>query len=116
MTADLATLGIDAPTGLLIDGQWTSGRAGTLTVLNPATEDVLAEVADASPEDALEAVGAAARAFPAWAATPPRQRAECLRKAFELMTQRSEQLARLMVRPEARFCSMVRARYSPKRA
>ncbi len=97
MTADLATLGIDAPTGLLIDGQWSSGRAGTLTVLNPATEDVLAEVADASPEDALEAVGAAARAFPAWAATPPRQRAECLRKAFELMTQRSEQLARLMV-------------------
>ena len=97
MTADLATLGIDAPTGLLIDGQWTSGRAGTLTVLNPATEDVLAEVADASPEDALEAVGAAARAFPSWAATPPRQRAECLRKAFELMTQRSEQLARLMV-------------------
>ena len=54
MTADLATLGIDAPTGLLIDGQWTSGRAGTLTVLNPATEDVLAEVADASPEDALD--------------------------------------------------------------
>jgi succinate-semialdehyde dehydrogenase / glutarate-semialdehyde dehydrogenase len=97
VTADLATLGIDAPTGLLIDGQWTSGRAGTLTVLNPATEDVLAEVADASPEDALEAVGAAARAFPSWAATPPRQRAECLRKAFELMTQRSEQLARLMV-------------------
>jgi succinate-semialdehyde dehydrogenase / glutarate-semialdehyde dehydrogenase len=97
VTADLATLGIDAPTGLLIDGQWSSGRAGTLTVLNPATEDVLAEVADASPEDALEAVGAAARAFPAWAATPPRQRAECLRKAFELMTQRSEQLARLMV-------------------
>jgi succinate-semialdehyde dehydrogenase / glutarate-semialdehyde dehydrogenase len=98
VTADLATLaGMDAPTSLLIDGQWSSGRAGTLPVLNPATEDVLAEVADASPEDALEAVGAAARAFPSWAATPPRQRAECLRRAFELMTQRSEQLARLMV-------------------
>jgi succinate-semialdehyde dehydrogenase / glutarate-semialdehyde dehydrogenase len=98
VTADLATLaGIDVPTSLLIDGQWSSGRAGTLPVLNPATEDVLAEVADASPEDALEAVGAAARAFPSWAATPPRQRAECLRKAYELMTQRSEQLARLMV-------------------
>jgi len=98
VTADLATLaGIDAPTGLLIGGQWSSGRAGTLPVLNPATEDVLAEVADASPEDGLEAVGAAARAFPAWAATAPRQRGECLRRAFELMTERSEQLARLMV-------------------
>ncbi len=98
MTADLATIvGIDTPTGLLIDGQWTSGRAGTLRVLNPATEDLLAEVADASPEDGLEAVGAAARALPGWAATPPRERAECLRRAYELMTQRSEQLARLMV-------------------
>ena len=98
MTADLATIaGIDAPTGLLIDGEWSAGRAGTLQVLNPATEDLLAEVADASPEDALEAVAAASRALPKWAATPPRERGECLRRAYELMTQRSEQLARLMV-------------------
>ncbi len=98
MAADLATLaGIDAPTGLLIGGQWSTGRAGTLPVINPATEDALTEIADASPEDALDAVGAAAAALPKWAATPPRQRAEVLRRAFELMTQRSEQLARLMV-------------------
>jgi succinate-semialdehyde dehydrogenase / glutarate-semialdehyde dehydrogenase len=99
VTADLATItGLDAPTGLLIGGHWSaSGRSGTLPVFDPATEEVLAEVADASPEDGLEAVGAAARALPAWSATPPRQRGECLRKAFELMTQRSEQLARLMV-------------------
>jgi succinate-semialdehyde dehydrogenase/glutarate-semialdehyde dehydrogenase len=98
VTADLATIvGIDAPTGLLIDGEWSAGRAGTLRVLNPATEDLLAEVADASPEDALEAVEAAARALPRWAATPPRERGECLRRTYELMTQRSEQLARLMV-------------------
>jgi succinate-semialdehyde dehydrogenase / glutarate-semialdehyde dehydrogenase len=98
VTADLATItGIDAPTGLLIGGQWSAGRSGTLPVLNPATEDVLAEVADAGPEDGLAAVGAAAAALPAWSATPPRQRAECLRRAFELMTARSEQLARLMV-------------------
>jgi succinate-semialdehyde dehydrogenase / glutarate-semialdehyde dehydrogenase len=98
VTADLATMtGIDAPTGLLIGGQWTSGRAGTLPVLNPATEDVLTEVADASPEDALEAVGAAARALPLWAARPPRERGEVLRRAFELMTERAEPLARLMV-------------------
>jgi succinate-semialdehyde dehydrogenase / glutarate-semialdehyde dehydrogenase len=98
MTADLATMtGIDAPTGLLIGGEWSTGRAGVLPVLNPATEDVLAEVADASPEDALEAVGAAAGALPAWSATAPRQRGECLRRAYELMTERAEQLARLMV-------------------
>jgi succinate-semialdehyde dehydrogenase / glutarate-semialdehyde dehydrogenase len=98
VTADLATLaGIDAPTGLMIGGEWSSGRAGTLPVIDPATEDVLAEVANASPEDALEAVSAAAAALGPWAATAPRQRAECLRKAFELMVERSEQLARLMV-------------------
>jgi succinate-semialdehyde dehydrogenase/glutarate-semialdehyde dehydrogenase len=98
VTADLATItGIDTPTGLFIGGQWSSGRAGTLPVINPATEDSIADVADASPEDALDAVGAAAAALPGWAATPPRARAECLRRAFELMTQRSEQLARLMV-------------------
>ena len=98
MTADLATItGIDTPTGLLIGGQWTSGRAGTLPVINPATEEPITEVADASPEDALDAVGAAADALPKWAARPPRERGECLRRAFELMTQRSEQLARLMV-------------------
>ncbi len=98
MTADLATItGIDAPTGLLIGGQWSAGRAGSLPVIDPATEEPITEVADASPEDALDAVGAAAAALPAWAARPPRERGECLRRAYELMTQRSEQLARLMV-------------------
>jgi succinate-semialdehyde dehydrogenase/glutarate-semialdehyde dehydrogenase len=98
VTSDLAAItGFEVPTGLLIGGQWTSGRAGTLPVLNPATEDALTEVANASPEDGLEAVGAAADALPGWSATPPRKRAECLRRAFELMTERSEQLARLMV-------------------
>jgi len=98
VTADLATItGIDAPTGLLIGGKWSSGRAGTLPVINPATEEPVTEVADASPEDALDAVAAAADALPGWAARPPRERAECLRRAYELMIARSEQLARLMV-------------------
>ncbi len=98
MTSDLASIiGIEAPTGLLIGGQWSAGRAGRLPVMNPATEDALTEVADASPEDALDAVAAAAAALPGWAARPPRERGECLRRAYELMMQRSEQLARLMV-------------------
>jgi succinate-semialdehyde dehydrogenase/glutarate-semialdehyde dehydrogenase len=98
VTAELATItGIEVPTRLLIGGEWSAGRAGTLPVIDPATEAPIAEVADASPEDALDAVGAAAAALPAWAARPPRERGECLRRAYELMTQRSEQLARLMV-------------------
>jgi succinate-semialdehyde dehydrogenase / glutarate-semialdehyde dehydrogenase len=87
--------GIDVPTGLLIGGEWTKGGA-TFPVLDPATEEPLAEVADGTVSDALDAVSAAQAALPAWAATPPRQRAEILRKAFELMTARSEQFARLM--------------------
>jgi succinate-semialdehyde dehydrogenase / glutarate-semialdehyde dehydrogenase len=87
--------GIDVPTGLLIGGEWVKGGA-TFPVLDPATEEPLAEVADGTVSDALEAVGAAQAALPGWAATPPRQRSEILRKAFELMTERSEQFARLM--------------------
>jgi succinate-semialdehyde dehydrogenase/glutarate-semialdehyde dehydrogenase len=98
VTADLATLtGIDTPTGLLIGGLWSTGRGGMLPVTNPATEDVIAEVASATPEDALDAVTAAHNALPGWAARPPRERGECLRRAYELMIQESEALARLMV-------------------
>ena len=98
MSGNLASLtGIDVPTGLLIGGEWTDGRSGgSLPVIDPATEDALTEVADATEDDALEAVGAAYEALPGWAATPPRQRAECLRRTFELMTERAEPLARLM--------------------
>ena len=99
MSANLAELtGIDVPTRLLIGGEWTAGRGGgTLPVIDPATEDALTEVADGTVEDALDAVGAAQNALPGWAATPPRQRAECLRRTFELMTRQAESLARLMV-------------------
>ena len=98
MTSDVATVaGIDAPTGLLIGGQWTTGRAGTLPVIDPATEDPIAEIAIGTVEDAMEAVGAASAALPGWAATPPRKRGEILRRAYELMIARAEPLARLMV-------------------
>src|ERR1700735_4081265 len=87
--------GIDVPTGLLIGGEWSKGNA-TFPVLDPATEEPLAEVADGTAADALDAVSAASAALPGWAATAPRQRAEVLRKAYELMTARTEQFARLM--------------------
>src|SRR5580704_10169224 len=89
--------GIEVPTRLLIGGEWTGGRGGaTLPVIDPATEDALTTVADGTVEDALDAVTAASDALPGWAATPPRVRAEALRKTFELMTANAESLARLM--------------------
>ena len=98
-TSDLAaTTGIDVPTGLLIGGQWTKGRDGGLIgVTDPATEEIIAEVADGTAEDTLDAVSAASAALPGWAATAPRERAECLRRAWSLMIARSDALARLMV-------------------
>jgi succinate-semialdehyde dehydrogenase/glutarate-semialdehyde dehydrogenase len=98
VTADLASIaGVDAPTGLLIGGQWSAGGQGVLPVIDPATEKPIAEVADASVQDAMDAVGAAYGALPGWSATAPRQRGQCLRRAFELMIERAEPLARLMV-------------------
>jgi succinate-semialdehyde dehydrogenase/glutarate-semialdehyde dehydrogenase len=97
MSADLAALtGFDVPTGLLIGGEWSSGQNQRLAVVDPATENVLAEVADGTEADGLAAVTAAYEALPRWAATPARQRAECLRRAFDLMTARAEPFAKLM--------------------
>ncbi|MDB6083309.1 MAG: gabD2 [Gammaproteobacteria bacterium] len=88
---------ISVRTGLYIDGAWRAASDGAeLEVLDPATEEVIASVASASIEDGLAAVDAAERALPAWAAAPPRRRAEILRKAFELMTERAEDFAKLM--------------------
>ena len=111
--ADLAaTTGIEVPTGLLIGGEWTKGGAGVIGVTDPATEETIAEVADATAEDALEAVAAAQAALPGWAATPPRQRAECLRRAWALMTERSEAIARLMVLENGKALPDARAEVS----
>ena len=84
-------------TGLYIDGAWRAASDGAeIDVLDPSSEEAIVSVASASVEDGLAAVDAAYRALPAWAATAPRRRAEILRKAFELMTERTEDLARLM--------------------
>lgn len=85
------------PTDLLIGGQWRKGRGGEpIDVFDPSTGSVIAKVADASIEDAIDAVNAAHAAGPAWAATPPRVKSEILRKCFELMTERKEMLAELI--------------------
>lgn len=86
------------PHELLIGGQWRAASDGErISVIDPATGAELTTVASASADDALAAVQAASEALPSWAATAPRQRGETLRRAFELMTERAEILAQLIV-------------------
>ncbi len=83
--------------GLYINGGWRAAASSkTIAVLDPSSEAVIAHVADADESDADAAVEAAAKAAPGWAATAPRKRAEILRKCFELMTERAEDLAWLI--------------------
>jgi succinate-semialdehyde dehydrogenase/glutarate-semialdehyde dehydrogenase len=86
--------------GLYIDGQWREPlvRRERLPVFDPATGDVLATIADADDDDCDAALDAASRAQEAWAATSPRERGEMLRRAWALMLDRSEELARTIVR------------------
>lgn len=84
-------------TQLFIDGAWQDASGGeTFAVLNPATGEVLAHVANATPEDASRALDAAVAAQEAWAATPSRQRGEILRRAFDLLMDRKQAIAELM--------------------
>ncbi|KQT74199.1 NAD-dependent succinate-semialdehyde dehydrogenase [Microbacterium sp. Leaf436] len=85
------------PTGLLIGGEWRAATGGeTVAVNDPATGEVIREIADATVDDGIAAMDAAADAFPSWAATPARERAEILRRAFDLLQERKEDIALLM--------------------
>lgn len=85
------------PTQLFIDGCWVEGADGArIAVMDPAREEIIAHVADASVEDGLAALSAAHAAGPAWAATAPRARSEILRRAFDLMVAQRETLAQLI--------------------
>ncbi len=82
---------------LWIGGAWREGSGGgRIDVVDPSTGQAFASVADASTEDALDAVAAAQDALPGWAATAPRRRSEILRRCFELMIERREMLAELI--------------------
>ena len=85
------------PTGLLINGQWRDASdGGTFDVLDPATGQKLATLASATSADAMAALDAADAVQASWARTPPRTRAEILRRAFEMVTARAEDFALLM--------------------
>ncbi len=82
---------------LFIGGAWrAASRNRAIDVVNPSDGSRLLGVADASADDAIVAVDAAAAAAEKWAATAPRQRSEILRKCYELMMRDAESLAELI--------------------
>lgn len=89
---------VDAVTKeLFIGGKWTPATSGaTFPVHDPATGAVLCEVADASASDGMAALDAAVSAQAEWAAHPPRERGEILRRAYDTLLARQEELALLM--------------------
>lgn len=85
------------PTQLLIGGEWRDSTPGeTFDVENPATGEKLATLASANSEDATAALDAACAVQDEWARTTPRERAEILRRAFELVQERADDFAALM--------------------
>ncbi len=82
-------------TGLFIDGRWRDA-VQTFDVLDPATGQVLAAVADGGPADMIAAVDAAGSALAGWSATAPRERSEVLRRTFEAMLAQQDELAQLI--------------------
>ncbi len=93
----MTTLSSNVPTRNLINGAWIGAQSGrTFPVLNPATDEPLCDVPDMGIEDGLAAVAAAHAAGAAWAATAPRVRGEVLRRSYELMIERREEIAMLI--------------------
>ena len=95
---------MELKTGLYIDGKWVTGD-GTLDVIDPSTGNVIAKVATAGEAECDAAVTAAHNAFPEWAKTAPRYRAEILRKAFELMVAEADHLATLISKENGKVLS-----------
>ncbi|HEY3758164.1 MAG TPA: NAD-dependent succinate-semialdehyde dehydrogenase [Solirubrobacteraceae bacterium] len=97
LTNDEQTVLEQVPTELYIGGHWRpASDGGTLSVEDPSTGESLCEVADAQVADALDALSAAAEQQAEWAVHPPRERGEILRRAYEELTARSDELALLM--------------------
>ncbi|MFC3074078.1 aldehyde dehydrogenase [Shinella pollutisoli] len=87
---------------MLVDGRRVEGRGGSREVFNPTNGTVLAVVADASREQAHEALAAARRAQPAWAALAPLERAAIMQRIAALITENAEELARIVVQEQGK--------------
>ncbi|AIX75145.1 NAD-dependent succinate-semialdehyde dehydrogenase [Pantoea sp. PSNIH4] len=82
-------------TGCLIDGQWKTLNE-TFDVLNPATGEVIAQVAKGGKKETEQAIAAAEKAFPAWRALTAKQRSEILYRWYQLIIENKRWLGELM--------------------
>jgi acyl-CoA reductase-like NAD-dependent aldehyde dehydrogenase len=101
-----------SPKNLLIGGKWVAAKSGkTFETLNPATEEVLAQVAEGDKVDVDEAVTAARKAFAAgqWSQMGPHQRARYLLKVADLIDQHVDELAELETLDNGKALSQARA-------
>ena len=97
MTRSVTDIIAGLGTGVYVDGQWRDAASGaTFDVVNPATGETIATLADGGADDATAAISAAGRAQESWAAVPARERAEILRRAYELLVYRADEIALLM--------------------
>ena len=94
---------------LFIDGSWVPARSGaTFASRNPATGEVLGEAADGGRDDTVAAIEAAQAAFRSWSKLTPYQRSTYLYEAWRIMTERREDLARLMTSEQGKPLRMAR--------
>ncbi|MBT1002017.1 NAD-dependent succinate-semialdehyde dehydrogenase [Paenarthrobacter sp. DKR-5] len=98
--------------GLWIGGQSASGALPAIPVFNPSTGEAIATVANADVQQGIQAVDAAAAALPAWKATAPRDRAEVLRRCFEQMSRRADEIAELISKENGKTLADARSETS----
>lgn len=102
----------DTPTQLFIGGAWVDAADGaTMPIDDPATGEILCHVADAGPKEARLAEEAAAQAQTEWARTAPRVRSEILRRAYEIIIERTDELAHLMTSEMGKPLAEARGRW-----
>ena len=88
---------------MLIDGDWVDSESREyIEIVNPANEDVFAEVPRATENEVDQALKAARAAFPAWAGLSPFQRAEYLWQAADILNERKKTIGRLMTREQGK--------------
>jgi succinate-semialdehyde dehydrogenase/glutarate-semialdehyde dehydrogenase len=88
---------------LYIDGEWRGARSGSsFEVTNPATGEPIGDVADGTQQDAADAILAASVAFNGWSRLTAFQRSDYLQRAYQLMMERKEALARLMTEEQGK--------------
>jgi len=88
---------------MLIDGEWVEAAdGGFINVINPATEEVFAQVPRATEEDVASAIKSADVAFPEWAKLSPAERGNYLRAASELVMQRYEEIGGIMTEEQGK--------------